>query len=296
MKPVTLYDYKRRLLRVLVHIQQHLDEPLALEEMAAIACFSPFHFHRIFRGMVGESVKEHVRRLRLERAASQLKLGRQPVTQIALDAGYRSHEAFTRAFRGWFGASPSEFRALRRRRSPVVPSRLHYHRDGSIVQFRALRGGASMKVEIRKMKPLRVAFMRHVGPYNKVGATWDKLLPILGKEGLLGGSPMFIGLCHDDPEVTPPARLRYDACVTVDQEFAGENDVGIQTIAGGEYAITTHQGPYEKIGESYAALLGQWLPRSRRELAGAPCFEVYLNTPDSTAPEDLLTDLYAPLR
>ena len=75
MRTVTLQDYKRRLLRVLVHIQQHLDDALGLEELAGLACFSPYHFHRLFKGMVGESVKEHIRRLRLERAASQLKLG-----------------------------------------------------------------------------------------------------------------------------------------------------------------------------------------------------------------------------
>jgi AraC family transcriptional regulator len=151
-------------------------------------------------------------------------------------------------------------------------------------------------LKIKTVKPLRVAFLRHVGPYNQVGTTWDKLLPILGKEGLLGGSPVFIGLCHDDPEVTAPAKLRYDACVTVAQDFGGAGEVATQTIAGGAHAITTHQGPYNKLGDTYAALLGQWLPRSGRELASTPCFEVYLNSPESTAPEDLLTDVYAPLR
>ena len=153
-----------------------------------------------------------------------------------------------------------------------------------------------MKVEIKEIKPLRVAFMRHVGAYSQVGATWDKLLPILGKDGRLGGNPMFIGICHDDPEVTAPARLRYDACVTVDRDFRGEGDAGTQTVAGGEYAVTTHQGPYNKVGDTYAELLGQWLPRSGRELLNTPCFEVYLNSPDNTAPKDLLTDIYAPLR
>jgi AraC family transcriptional regulator len=295
MKPVTLHDYKRRILRVLVHIQQHLDEPLRLDQLAAIACFSTFHFHRVFRGMVGESVNEHIRRLRLERAASQLKAGQAPVTRIALDAGYSSHEAFTRAFNGWFGTSPSRFRASRGRRLPEVASGLHYRRRHPVTQFRSLRAGGRMKVEIKRIDPLRVAFMRHVGPYRQVGATWDKLLPILGKEGRLGGNPMFIGVCHDDPEVTGPARLRYDACVTVDLDFRGEGEVGLQTIAGGEYAVTNHQGPYNKMGDTYAALLGQWLPRSGRELSSAPCFEVYLNSPESTAPEDLLTDIYAPL-
>jgi len=296
MKPVTLHDYKRRILRVLVHIQQRLDEPLKLDELAGIACFSPFHFHRVFRGMVGESVKEHVRRLRLERAASRLKLGKEPVTQIAFHAGYASHEAFTRAFNAWFGASPSQFRALRRPRQPEVASGLHYRNQRPITKFRPLRGGPDMKVEIKKVEPLSVAFMRHVGPYNQVGATWDKLMPILGKEGLLGGNIMCLGICHDDPEVTAPAKLRYDACVTVDAEYRGEGEIGVQTIPGGEYAVTTHLGPYNKLGETYAALLGQWLPRSGRELANAPCFEVYLNSPESTAPEDLITDVYAPLR
>jgi len=295
-KPVTLRDYKLRIQRVLVHIQQHLDEPLRLDQLSAIACFSSFHFHRVFRGMVGESVKEYIRRLRLERAASQLKVGKEPVTRIALDAGYSSHEAFTRAFNAWFGASPSGFRALRRRRLPEVPSGLHYRRQRSATQFRALRGGANMRVEIKRIKPLRVAFMRHVGPYGQVGTTWDKLLPILGKEGLLGGNPMFIGICHDDPEVTAPNKLRYDACVTVDHDFHGEGEAGIQIIGGGEYAVTTHQGPYNKIGDTYATLLGQWLPRSGRELGATPCFEVYLNSPESSPPEDLLTDIYAPLR
>jgi AraC family transcriptional regulator len=295
MKPVTLHDYKRRILRVLVHIQQHLDEPLNLDELAGLAYFSPFHFHRVFRGMVGESVKEHIRRLRLERAASQLRVGKDPVTQIALDSGYSSHEAFTRAFNAWFGASPSEFRARRRWRQPEVASGLHYQRKGQITRFRTIYGGTTMRIEIKKMKPLHVAFVRHAGPYAEVGSTWDKLLPILGKEGLLGNT-MFVGICHDDPEVTAPVKLRYDACVTVDEDFRGDGEVGCQTIPGGEYAVTTHQGPYKKLGDTYAALFGQWLPRSGRELGSTPCFEVYLNSPESTAPEDLLTDIYAPLR
>jgi AraC family transcriptional regulator len=70
----------------------------------------------------------------------------------------------------------------------------------------------------------------------------------------------------------------------------------VQTVAGGEYATTTHAGPYNNLGHTYAELLGQWVPRSGRELRDVPCFEVYLNDPQSTAPEDLLTDIYAPLQ
>jgi len=69
----------------------------------------------------------------------------------------------------------------------------------------------------------------------------------------------------------------------------------VQVIPGGEYAVTTHFGSYEKLGATYAKLLGEWLPRSNRGLSSGPCFEVYLNSPENTEPEDLLTDLYAPL-
>ncbi len=112
MHTATQRDYRERIIRVLVHIQQHLDEELTLAELADIACFSAFHFHRVFRGMVGEPLGEHIRRIRLERAASRLRFGQQPVLQIALDAGYETHESFTRAFRVLFGKSPSEFGGL----------------------------------------------------------------------------------------------------------------------------------------------------------------------------------------
>lgn len=122
MRAITLQDYKRRVLRVLVHIQQHLDDSLPLKELAGLACFSPYHFHRIFRGMVGESVREYVRRLRLERAAGQLRLSSASVTDIALAAGYESPEAFTRSFKASFGTSPSHFRLARRVQWGAAPS------------------------------------------------------------------------------------------------------------------------------------------------------------------------------
>jgi len=295
MRTVTLQDYKRRMLRVLVHIQQHLDERLGLEDLARLACFSPCHFHRVFTGMVGESVKEHIRRLRLERAASRLKLGAVPVTQIAFEAGYESHEAFSRSFRAAFGLAPSQFRASNKSKTGTgAPSGLHY-RDGTPVRgFKTVQpGDKSMKVKIERREPIRVAFMRHVGPYGEVGATWARFLPVLGKEGWLGGAALFIGICHDDPEVTPADKIRYDACVSVDESFVASGDIGVQVIPGGDYAVTTHFGPYNKLGQTYTKLLGQW---SGRELRPTPCFDVYLNDPQSTEPKDLITDIYAPLQ
>lgn len=294
MRSITLQDYKRRILQVLRHVQENLDNPLSLEELAARACFSPYHFHRIFKGMVGESVKEYVRRLRLERAAGELRYGSASVIDIALAAGYESHEAFTRSFKEIFGAAPTQFRRIRREQIASASGE-HASPAKVIRHFRVAKGGETMHVELQQLKPMRVAYLRHIGPYNAVMATWDRLLTIMGKDGYLGGCPMMLGICHDDPEITPPSKIRYDACIEVDDEFQAHQGIEVQVVEGGEYARTTHTGPYNNLGKTYMEFLGQWLPRSGRELRDAPCFEVYMNDPQSTAPEELLTDIYAPL-
>lgn len=296
----TLAFYKEKMLRVLVLIQERLDEPLALDELAAHACLSPHHFHRVFRGMLGEPLVAHVRRLRLERAAYQLKFSRRSVVELALDAGYDSHEAFTRAFKKHFRETPSAFR--QRRGMPDLPrvrSGVHYRageRAERLADFHAVNQRIStMNVTIEHLPATRVAFVRHTGPYHLCGQAWDRLCTWMGKEGWLAGDCRFIGISHDDPEITPPDKLRYDACVTVDDSFAPEADIGVQVIAAGAYARATHAGPYEMFKETYGRLMGQWLPRSGRRLRNAPCLEFYLNDPGSTPPSELLTDVYVPL-
>ena len=152
-----------------------------------------------------------------------------------------------------------------------------------------------MEVEVKRLDPMRVAFMRHVGPYSECGPVWDAFLTEMGAKGWLGGEPMFIGLCHDDPTVTPDEKIRYDACLPVGESFAPEGAIGVQVIAGGRYARTTHQGPYDRFDETYARLCGQWIPRHGFLVRSAPCFQVYFNDPESTEPEELLTDIYMPL-
>lgn len=252
MKRSTFEDYKERMLRVLLYIQQHLDEETPLEALARVAAFSPYHFHRIFRGMLGESVKEHIRRLRLERAAMRLKHSDTSVTMIAFEAGYESHEAFTRAFKTMRGVSPSQFRSRNGNYPPLYARpRVHYREGKPINNFEpVVLGGESMDVKVNKIDPMRVAFVRHIGPYNQCSGAWGKLCAHLGKKGLLGPDTRYIGLCHDDPDVTPADKIRYDACATVPEDFEPAGEIGVQEIEGGEYAVTTHFGPYDKLNET----------------------------------------------
>ncbi len=285
--------YGQRMLRALVHLEKHLDEPISLEDLAREAHFSPYHFHRIFTGMVGESVGAHIRRLRLERAAVALAQSGRSVTDVALEAGYEAHAAFTRSFKSLFGVSPSAYRESARAKYAAGSDALSA-RTGK-PRFLREKGACSVQATIEFFPKTRVLFVRHVGPYAECGKAWEKVCAYAGRKGYFRGEPLVAGLCHDDPEVTASQRIRYDACLGLGDHVEPEGEAGVQEIGGGEYAVTIHKGPYEELHKTYAALYGEWGPQSGREFAAAPSIEVYLNDPQKTPPEELLTKVYARL-
>ncbi|MEW6349676.1 MAG: AraC family transcriptional regulator [Thermodesulfobacteriota bacterium] len=286
-------DYRQRMLRVLVHIEDHLDdEPaLSLDDLAGVACFSRYHFHRIFTGMVGESVRSYIRRILLERAAHQLTYTDHSVLDVAVHAGYDSHAAFTRAFRASFSVPPEEFRKRARSRglSPDPERRFRAKRN------LAERGECSMKVEIRDLPPMRVAFVRHVGPYDTCEVAWQRLCGWAMSKGLLGPDTLLLGVCHDDPEITPPEKIRYDASMVVHGDVRPEGEIGVKEVGNGKYAVTLHKGPYSGLSRTYAELCGRWASEKGVEIAAGPSLEFYKNTPENTPPEGLITEICVPL-
>ena len=297
MKLSTKNTYHERILSALLHIQKNLDDELSLESLAAMTHFSPIHFHRIFKGMIGESVIEHVRRIRMERSAHHLANGGS-VTDEAFNAGYETVESFSRAFKKMFGCPPSKY--LERHWEELytrIPGEVHYlpdsARSGYIITFSK---ETEMDVTIKQIDPMRVAFVRHIGPYIECAKAWNTVCDWAQKNGVFNGEFKTIGICYDDPQVTPADKIRYDACLTVADTVEGEGEVGIQTIEGGEYAMVLHKGPYENLEKTYATLMGKWLPESGREYGGGVDFELYVNSPDQTPPEELLTEVYMPLK
>ena len=261
MKPDTRSFYARAIQAAIEHIATHLDDALELEALARIACLSPFHFHRVFRGMVSETPLELARRLRLERAASRLKDTQQAITEIAFDAGYETHEAFTRAFRSAYSTSPSGFR-LRRYPRIEIAARcgIHFTTDGVIPAFVPRdSGGLTMDVEIKDMPELRVATVRHVGPYNQIPRAFERLDAIARPAGLIRHSSAMMAIYHDDPESTPQDQLRSDAALAVPEEVTLPDGLVEQHIAAGRYAKTIHVGPYEQLGDTWARFLGEWV-------------------------------------
>jgi AraC family transcriptional regulator len=307
VKPETRSYYEAAVLSAVERVVGALDEALDLQALARAAALSPFHFHRVFRGLVGETPLELHRRLRLERAAEQLCITARPITELAFDAGYETHEAFTRAFRARYGVAPSTFReraaeaASACHGGPPIElasrSRLHV-RDGR-VDLGALvltTGETLMDVVIETLPARRVATVRHVGPYAEIGAAFHRLGSIAGSAGLYEHvDPRMIALYLDDPETTAPAELRSDAGLILRDDVALPAGLGETLLPAGRHARVTHRGSYAGLGDAWARLMGEWLPRSGERVGASPPYEMYVNNPMTTATEDLHTDLYLPL-
>lgn len=298
MKPTTRLDYLERIRRVLRYAQEHLDEPLTPAHLAGLACLSRYHFHRVFSAMVGESIGEHVRRLRLERAAGQLRRTDRPVVDIALDAGYDAHEAFTRAFRDHFGQPPSVFRS---QAGPLVfPPALcgvHYGPDEAVSRFVPLQENTQMIDVLIEPQPARhLLALAHVGDYQRISESFGRLAGMVGPLGLIGPDSQWIGVYHDDPEDVPTEALRSHACVTVPAHVTtAPPGLELLDLPAGPAAIGVHVGPYRTLDTSYAWLFGQWMPSSGYELGDAPCYEVYVNDPGATPEAELITHICVPL-
>ena len=297
MKPDTRSFYGRAVQAAIEHIASHLDDALELQALGRIACLSPFHFHRVFRGMVGETPLELTRRLRLERAAWRLKDKQRAITEIAFDAGYETHEAFTRAFRSSYSTSPSGFRLRKYPRIEIAAAcGVHFTADGVIPAFIPRdSGGLTMEVEIKEMPELRVGAVKHVGPYNQIPKAFERLGAVAGPAGLLRHAGSMIAIYHDDPETTPQDQLRSEAALVVPEGIELPEGLVEEHIAGGRYARTLHVGPYEQLGDVWARFLGEWVPASGNRIGDGVSYEIYLNNPTQVPKQELRTELYVPL-
>lgn len=280
-RPRTLTSYADRLGRALQLMAARPDEELPIERLAEAAALSPFHFHRVWTAMMGETVAETRRRLRLQRAAADLLRGRLPLERVARRAGYAGVAAFGRAFRAAHGVAPAAYRA--RGGIGVLPG--VHHSQGEDVMY---------EVAIRPFAGVRVAAMRHVGDYQEIGSVFDRLMAWASARGL-GGARSF-GVYHDDPTAVPAAQLRSDACIEVGPDVVGDGDVTIGEIPACRAAVLVFKGPYAELERPYRWLYGEWLPASGEEPADQPCFEEYLNDPRGVAPSEWLTAVHLPLR
>ena len=259
---------------VIDYIDRHLDQNLDLAALAAVAHFSDFHFHRLFRALTGEVLGDYLRRRRLETAAIRLRSQPAvPVLEIALGVGFGSAEAFARAFRARFDSSPSEWRKSKYDQAA--------RKAGQSPRFELRKNGGSrakesaMKVRLIERSPVHVAYLRYTGIYGPpISQFWGETVAPWMETNNLYGRDRF-GISLDDPSVTKPASCRYDACVASPEGEVLTGNPQRKVIPGGRYAALAFEGTGAEIGAAWDSLLRDWLPQSGLQLDARPFFEYY---------------------
>ena len=280
------------LLPILAHIQSHLDSDLSLEQMADKAALSPFHFHRLFHSTIGETPKQYTQRLRLERAAFDLKIRDASILEIALNLGFQAPETFTRAFKRWFGVTPKQYRHSYGRD-------LHQQHTAAATLLNAAATQTSCsRVTIQKLKPIPVAVIRHLGAYENVDTRqYDMLIDWADAQGLYTGDNLLLGVGHDDPNITPTEKVRFDLCLSVPEPFPPEGNIGFQEVPGGHFATMTYIGPLDAGFEQVYQIFFYQLSQIKNiELIGLPVIEIYRTTRINPAYALNETDVFVPVR
>jgi AraC family transcriptional regulator len=275
-------DYQERLNRVIVFIHDHLDEEIDLNRLADVACLSPYHWHRIYRAMNGETIAATVRRLRLHRAAGFLANTSMPIETIAEKSSYGSVAAFTRAFTSDYGMPPAQYRKEGAHAKFLSPQ----HADE----------GTAFEVTIKDVPLTQLAAIDHRGSYMQIDRAFEPLFGHFAARGLLEPTTRSIGVYYDDPFSVAEDDLRSRAGLVVEKGFAFAPPLVETTIGGGRHAVLRHKGPYATMRSAYQWFYGAWLAQSGEEVEDAPVFEEYLNNPRDTEPQELLTDIYLPLK
>ena len=269
-------EYHRRIDRAIDFINANLASNPAVAEIARAAPFSSFHFQRLFKAIVGETVAEFTRRVRLETAARRLRLGPNgEITGLAFDLGFSSSQNFATAFKKQFGLSPTQYRqqaggeldggALSPRTS---------HRDS--VAAAGCSEALDLPVEVRNLAAFRVVYRRHFGSYNDVGVqrAFDELARWATSRGL-DVAERSIGIPWDDAEITAENRCRFDAGLIVADDLRLEGGINWQTVAAGRYAVYRCEVVGNEFDLPWTRLMRDWLPNSGYQPADGPRFEVY---------------------
>lgn len=298
----TAMEYKRRVCIAMNYISNNLSDSLSLEKVAKAAFFSTFHFHRIFKAVVGETVSDFIRRLRLETAANQLISNKyRNITRIAMDCGFSSSQNFSKAFRQHFGMTPSAYKKSKTgnknsNEENALSLQILYAPDNILNKNLKNERSTCMFAEVKTMPEFNVAYVRKIGAYGKKTCeqAFHELLKWAGPKGYLTSGKM-LGVYWDNPEVTPASKCRTDACVTVPSNTKPEGQIGTQLISGGPYAVCHFEikaDSFEKAWEdafSYVVEKGY-------ECDDKPCYELYYNDAETHPEGKWIFDICIPLK
>jgi len=272
--------------------------------------------------VVGETLNQFIQRRRVEKAAGYL-IGNPatPVTEIAFDCGFSGSAAFARAFREAFGVSASEYRRAGGAGESKI-GKTNSNRDETEGKLRkdfgpffytidlttgnqlwryVMSNTSEVKIEVKEMPEMSIAYVRHIGPYKGDPALFERLFGKLcgwaGPRGLIRPpQTQFLCVYYDDPGVTEDEKLRVDVAMTVPKDTPAEGEVSKNTIPAGKYAVGRFEVLPHEFEEAWTGVMGGWLPQSGYQCDDRPCFELYLNDPKQHPEGKCVVDICVPVR
>lgn len=295
MRSQSVLSYRRRINRVVAHVQAHLAADLDSHLLADVAAMSRYHFHRVFAAMTGMTPAHYVLRTRLAAAIGALRGSSAPVGQIALDCGFESGAALAKSLRREFGVSPSGARqaAVDPRIGLWLATTHQPHRRKTMLQ-----------ATIRELPSQQLLCATERGAVNNdMTATaqraFGRLFPAAQTLGLMPRMTGCLAMCPDemtspdDPEVRFVAALSFDGPAP---DLSAAPGITCETIPAGRWAVFRHVGPYNTLWQTWRAIYGDWVRVAQPVLRDAAPYELYVSDASTTAPEELITDIHIPVQ
>src|SRR5215472_1649266 len=289
-------EYSQRINRVIEYLRGNRDRQVKLEELAKVACFSEFHFHRIFGAVSGETLNEFTNRLRLEKAARLLRYSDHSLTDIALDCSFSSSATFSRAFRSGFDTSPSQFRKSGEIKKSKICKELFSGQE-YLLPMSAEEKRAAFPVRLIDVPERQVAYIRVANAFemDRVLAALKTMIEWAKSQDIFSQGTLF-GMSVDDPHVTPKHLYRYEVCLASSLPFECTEGMSKLKMPAMRYAATRVSGDIRKVTTATDYLYRDRLIHSAYEAEHAPALEIFLDKENATDWSHFELELCLPVR
>jgi AraC family transcriptional regulator len=289
-------EYAQRIDRVIDYLRGNLHRPVKLRELANVAGFSEFHFHRIFGAVSGETLNTFTNRLRLEKAARLLRYSDQSLTDIALDCGFSSSATFSRAFRSGYDTSPSQFRKSGEIKKSKICKELFEDQDYDL-PMSAEEKRAAFPVRLIDVPERQVAYIRVTNAFemDRVLAALKRMIEWAKCQDIFSQGILF-GMTVDDPHVTPKHLYRYEVCLASSLPFKCMEGMSKLKMPAMRYAVTKVSGDMRKVATAWDYIYRNWLINSAYEPEHAPALEVFLEKENAMDWSHFELELCLPVR
>lgn len=294
-------DYIKRINAILVFIDENLDSELSLEMVAKVGLYSPFHLHRIFKAITNETLNSYITRKRIEKTASILLHRKNiSITELSLQFGFNSNSSFTRAFKKFYGISPSEFRKSKQKYSKISQVE---SKNGQVKamseeyicninnQINWIKMNA--KIEIKEMPKIDLAYITQIGHEGLVNA-YAKLIKWAAPKGLLNENSKMATIYHDSYKITDPNKVRMSACLILNEKTEVEGEIGLTTINQGKFIVGHFEIGIQDFEKSWTGLF-IWMNENGYKKADRNPFEIYHNNFNEHPKKIAIVDFYIPI-